>query len=838
MLGSLRGAFGQKLGSTAGLAFDLLGNLGDPLGEHIGGGAAARLKRLGHGLGTADQQFLEAADAGVERAGNFLRAIAERGIDLGALGGKLFGERGAARIDGVGDLFDAAVERRNHFLAALGKVLGDFQNARAERIVQRLGAAVERFLETDQAQIERVGDFAGLAADALVEIVDAGAHGVGDGLGAVAEPLDQFGAMHLHGAVELAEMAGDEISERGGIVGDAFRQRCAALREHFLERYQPRAEHFLQRIAMGADGGGDGVGGVAEGIHHLVAARENGLGDGGAGLFHLGDDIAAAQAEIEQERIAGRLQGRIHVLAAQGDVLGGLRRDLQQPVGDFLSALAHQLGDGARTLREVVGDVGEPKLHHLHEVLRQAVEFLGDVLGLERHAGIQPLGGGVDGAGGGDAGLLDRGRGILADGLDRLRGFLRGLLQALCGFLRGALQRLDDFAAALAELRQHLVADAIERRADVVALLRQFAGDAFGRGRNLLGDLVADAGDVLVEIEMHAGDGVAHLFGLADQVVALRGEIVEQAADAHFVVVIGALQRRDFVLHQHFEFGGTRQRALDAVAHRRHFAADGLADGDDGFARDAFRLGQPQRHLAHRLRQRLHLARARDHVRDREEEADRRHEGDHQREQHRRKMLRQQRQERDHQDQREHDPHRRGDGGADVEGARGGRAGVLQDLADRFPVVIGGPAGLYVGFDFRNEGIIFRLCRSRLARFDGGGRRRGGCRRLAGFGSGLARLLRCGRGLGRRRLHLGIPDVQRFLDRRHGGIGCVLRLLRIIRHRRLTLTLQTDRGTGLFRYFAAPQTEYAQRQRRWYFSGPHPVTAFAAGAILSAWRTE
>ena len=58
-------------------------------------------------------------------------------------------------------------------------------------------------------------------------------------------------------------------------------------------------------------------------------------------------------------------------------------------------------------------------------------------------------------------------------------------------------------------------------------------------------------------------------------------KLAEQFADAHLVVVIGALERGDLVVHQRFEFGGAGQRAFDAVAHGGDFAADGLADGDD-----------------------------------------------------------------------------------------------------------------------------------------------------------------------------------------------------------------------------------------------------------------
>ena len=68
---------------------------------------------------------------------------------------------------------------------------------------------------------------------------------------------------------------------------------------------------------------------------------------------------------------------------------------------------------------------------------------------------------------------------------------------------------------------------------------------------------------------LHVADRGADLIGLADQRLALAGEILDQAADARLVVVVGALERADFLLHQRFEFAGAGERALDAVAHRR-----------------------------------------------------------------------------------------------------------------------------------------------------------------------------------------------------------------------------------------------------------------------------
>jgi hypothetical protein len=100
---------------------------------------------------------------------------------------------------------------------------------------------------------------------------------------------------------------------------------------------------------------------------------------------------------------------------------------------------------------------------------------------------------------------------------------------------------------------------------------------------------------------MDAGDGVAHDLGLIDQHFALIGQLAQHVADANFVVVIGALEGGDFVVHQRFQLGRARQRAFDAVAHGGDFAADYLTDGHDVLASGVLRLRQPHRHLGHGL---------------------------------------------------------------------------------------------------------------------------------------------------------------------------------------------------------------------------------------------
>ena len=64
--------------------------------------------------------------------------------------------------------------------------------------------------------------------------------------------------------------------------------------------------------------------------------------------------------------------------------------------------------------------------------------------------------------------------------------------------------------------------------------------------------------------------------GLIDNGLALRGEIIDQCAQPHFVLVIGGFNCRNFGMDNSFQLGSARNRPLNAVAHRRDFAADGL----------------------------------------------------------------------------------------------------------------------------------------------------------------------------------------------------------------------------------------------------------------------
>ena len=418
-------------------------------------------------------------------------------------------------------------------------------------------------------------------------------------------------------------MPGDQVAERGGVTRNLLAELGAGVVEHFFEGGEPRRQHVLHGVAArrhGVDelldavaqrvgdvaaardhGLGDAVAGLVELLHHLAAARNQRLGDAIAGLFKLLGDVAAAQVEVEDQRLAGRLERGIDLVGAGRDRLGELARRVDDrlgefagahgdQIGDLLGAPHHQVDDAERSFGKVFGDLIEPRRHQLFEAVDDFGEILADMIGLE----IQVRGELVARRGDGARGVLARG-----------------------------LQPGQHVAAAARELLDHVVADLGQRQRDVLALFGQRMGNALRSLVDLLADQIADRRQILGQIDVDVVDGGPHLLGLADQRVALVGEILQEPADAHFIVAIGALERRHLVLDQYFEFAGARQGALDAVAHGRDLAADRLSDGDDGIACHAFRFGQPHGDLGHRLGDQAQFLGAPGHMGDAEEKDDR-----------------------------------------------------------------------------------------------------------------------------------------------------------------------------------------------------------------------
>ena len=439
-------------------------------------------------------------------------------------------QRFEAAVDGLVERLDPAVER--------GIEIGH--------------AGAERGLELHQALVQRGGDLAAVGGQAGVEAVDIGLQGLGDVLGALTHALDDLAAEGFDGAVEFRDVAGNERAERAAVAREFFRQLAALVLHQFVERADLQGERVVRGLGLADDLRHQRVDGHVERFAGLVAGGEDLGREPVAGVVDLAHEVAAAQFELEQQRVAGILQRVVNLFGAVGNAVD----------------------DGGGALLEFAGDAVDALVQHLMDAVGQIDELVMDVAGLEIEAGGEAL-----------AGVEHRARGLGA----------------------GFLEAVEQVAAALAEREDHVVAGVAERAGDVGAALFQRAGDALGDFVDAGGDRVRDQRDVVAQVDLHAGDGAANLLGLADQIVALMGDVLQQRADAHFVVAVGALERGDFVGNQRFEFAGARDRAFDAVAHGRDFAADRLTDGDHRVAGGALGLRKADRDLRHRLRDHAHF---------------------------------------------------------------------------------------------------------------------------------------------------------------------------------------------------------------------------------------
>ncbi len=218
---------------------------------------------------------------------------------------------------------------------------------------------------------------------------------------------------------------------------------------------------------------------------------------------------------------------------------------------------------------EFAGDAVEPLVQHVVNPIGEIDELVVNVTGLE---------------------------------IEACRQALAGIEHGARGFRAGFFQPVKQVAAAFAEREDHVVAGVAERAGNMLAALFQRAGDALCDLIDAGRDRIADQRDVVTQIDLHAGDGAANLLGLADEIIALVRDILQQRADTHFVVGIGALKRGDLIGDEGFEFTGARDGTLHAIAHGRDFAADRLTDGHHGIACRALGLGEADCDLRHRLR--------------------------------------------------------------------------------------------------------------------------------------------------------------------------------------------------------------------------------------------
>jgi hypothetical protein len=256
----------------------------------------------------------------------------------------------------------------------------------------------------------------------------------------------------------------------------------------------------------------------------------------------------------------------------------------------LLAAFAERLLHAGEALVELVGQIGGGAAEDRDEMRRPRFERLGQLA----------------------ARVFGLGAKIGDPRVDQIGENVVGTAHLAGEFLQARGERFVDRRAAIVEARDQRFTGIVDRDREIRGCILDAVADQVGGTRQLV-----------LELFVGACNGCAQPFGVGDDPLALVAQIGEQRADANLVVGIGALEFGHLGLHQRFEFGGARDRAFDAFAHRGDFAPDGLADIDDAFLGEVFRFGEPQRDLAHRARGQAHFLRAAQQRSDAEEGGDR-----------------------------------------------------------------------------------------------------------------------------------------------------------------------------------------------------------------------
>ena len=304
-------------------------------------------------------------------------------------------------------------------------------------------------------------------------------------------------------------------------------------------------------------------------------------------------------------------------------------------------------------------------------------------------------------------------------------GLRRAILDGARGVLAGLAETRRHCFRALFQLPQQRIIGFGESGVNVAALFLERFRNALARLAEQVGELAGGGFQLdrhrILRVRQRRRNAVA----IADDGFAFGGQFIEQHADAPLVFAIGALQRGNFAADDGFKFAGARQGPLDAVAHRRDFPADGLAQGHHLFRGDGFGFGEANRDFRHGAGGMAHFLGAARHRTHGDEEDDR----PDQREDRRGGAGAEQRAGKGRA-MREHDiadpqarPGGRSDDGRRHAGGIGPGLQALQDLADRGAVVVGRAAGRREG---GSAGVAVARRRRELVLADLRQARRGG----------------------------------------------------------------------------------------------------------------
>ena len=365
------------------------------------------------------------------------------------------------------------------------------------------------------------------------------------------------------------------------------------------QRFARGGQALVQRPSMNADG-------LVQARLRLFQPSSQAIGVLAYRLDHFG--TGGVEGIFQRGMVAFQLAAHFAARAGKQGMggLGALRHDLRQTIPGRRQIFIQRTAMDGHRLVHPVASLGQPG--------GQAIAARGNVGGdtlagfvqlLHHMVAARPK---IDqqGLAGAFQALVD----IAHLTGQRRHHILAGIGEMLRHFAAGLGKAADNIIAAHRYLRDEMVPGLTQNRRNFISLRTKGLGDAVTRRRHFLRNPHRSASHLLRQRFLRGGDGGAHPVGIADYGFALARQLVNQGADAALVVAVGALQIGDFRMHQCFQLAGAGQRPLNAIAHRRHFAADGLAEGDNLFSCHGFRLGEAHGHMCHRPRCQPHFLRA------------------------------------------------------------------------------------------------------------------------------------------------------------------------------------------------------------------------------------
>ena len=598
----------------------------------------------------SDDTGFKALDMAVERVGEILGAAVERRADLLDLRRQGVVQRVGVMQQRRVEFDRLGFERARNLAAAFGDRAGDVDGAGGERLGQGLRAGVEALVDPVEQCGEGLRRLFGLLARALLEIADVA--------------VEQRGALFEVG-VDLRHQAGQRLADRSdvlrGAIFEGLRLGCEGLRgvagvggEFLVEGRALVGHDIVDGGEMGANlrrqafgfrretagdframvqhGGFESVQTFGQRLVDAVAMH----GDGHDGLAGGGGEAIVQAVRMAGQRVHRRLrdigEARMQLFAVLGEIVAHAGVALLDQTGERNARRAEALMRGVGLLGDELGDALSGVVQALVQLFAMDIDdFVEAVAGFDQ-AGGEAVAARGNGLGDARAGFVDALGDFLPTRAKIENQRFAGALQARVHFGDALRQGLRDRFGGVGEIGRHLragvgqaaqdvraafgeridqrVAGRAERRGDFLALDAERCRHLVAGGGDAGDDAVGYAVEILGESFMRAGDGAAHAVGVGDDRLAFAGEFVDQRPHAAFVVGVGAFEIGDFGANHGFQFAGARDGALDAVAHRGDFAANGLRQRDDLLGGDRLGFGEAHGDFGHRAGGGAHLLRA------------------------------------------------------------------------------------------------------------------------------------------------------------------------------------------------------------------------------------